>query len=103
MALPAPLFLGRAIRRGRFDPREMWRVSYRWGLRPRRVSSLRSYWPRYLAGPLEAPGIVGASAPKKESAVKPGSVLDSHSSGIRVAAQLKRPTRKPMWATCSGR
>src|SRR6202161_2851697 len=39
---------------------------------------------------------------KKESAVKPGSVLDSHSSGIRVAAQLKRPTRKPMWATCSG-
>jgi len=21
---------------------------------------------------------------------------------MRVAAQLKRPTRKPMWATCSG-
>jgi len=30
----------------------------------------------------------GASAPEKESAVKPGSVLDSHSSGMRVAAQL---------------
>ena len=28
--------------------------------------------------------------------------MDSHSSGLRVAAQLKRPTRKPMWATCSG-
>jgi len=40
---------------------------------------------------------------RKESAVKPGSVVDSHSSGMRVAAQLKRPTRKPMWATCSGR
>ena len=39
---------------------------------------------------------------RKESAVKPGSVVDSHSSGMRVAAQLKRPTRKPMWATCSG-
>jgi hypothetical protein len=33
---------------------------------------------------------------RKESAVKPGSVVDSHSSGIRVAAQLKRPTRKPV-------
>jgi len=42
------------------------------------------------------------AARRKESAVKPGSVGDSHSSGIRVAAQLKRPTRKPMWATCSG-
>src|SRR6202020_560635 len=36
----------------------------------------------------------------KESAVKPGSVVDSHSSGMRVATHLKRPTRKPMWATC---
>ena len=34
----------------------------------------------------------------KESADKPGSVVDSHSSGMRVAAQLWRPTRKPMWA-----
>src|SRR5580698_4649842 len=42
-------------------------------------------------------------AHEKESAVKPGSVVDSHSSGMRVAAQLKRPTRKPMWATCRGR
>ena len=39
----------------------------------------------------------------RESAVKPGSVVDSHSSGMRVAAQLKRPTRKPMRATCCGR
>jgi len=32
---------------------------------------------------------------RKESADKPGSVWGSHSSGMRVAAQLKRPTRKP--------
>ena len=31
---------------------------------------------------------------KKESADKPGSVVGNHSSGMRVAAQLKRPTRK---------
>ena len=57
---------------------------------------------RALGRGLLGPGKYGARAPKKESAVKPGSVLDSHSSGIRVTAQLKRPTRKPMWATCSG-
>ncbi len=38
----------------------------------------------------------GAPALRKESADKPGSVVSSHSSGIRVTAQLKRPTRKPM-------
>ena len=38
-------------------------------------------------------------AEKKESADKPGSVEDNHSSGIRVAAYLKRPTREPVWAT----
>src|SRR5277367_2916258 len=43
-----------------------------------------------------AAGNVARERLKKESAVKPGSVLDSHSSGIRVTAQLKRPTRKPM-------
>jgi hypothetical protein len=32
---------------------------------------------------------------RKESADKPGSVEDNHSSGMRVAAHLKRPTRKP--------
>ena len=42
----------------------------------------------------------GASAPTRatrewESADKPGSVLDSHSSGMRVAAHLTRPTREP--------
>jgi hypothetical protein len=31
---------------------------------------------------------------RKESADKPGSVEDSHSSGTRVAARLKRPTRE---------
>jgi len=31
---------------------------------------------------------------KKESADKPGSVVSSHSSGIRVTANLKQPTRK---------
>ena len=36
---------------------------------------------------------------KKESADKPGSVEDNHSSAIRVAAYLKRPTREPVWAT----
>src|SRR5258708_15578424 len=67
----------------------------------------RALWPRSLAalrvGAASAPGISSRAARKKESAVKPGSVVDSHSSGIRVTAQLKRPTRKPMWATCSGR
>ena len=36
---------------------------------------------------------------KKESADKPGSVEDNHSSAIRVTAYLKRPTREPVWAT----
>ncbi len=36
---------------------------------------------------------------EKESADKPGSVEDNHSSAIRVAAYLKRPTREPVWAT----
>ena len=31
----------------------------------------------------------------KESADKPGSVWDSHSSGRHVTVQLKRPTREP--------
>ncbi len=35
---------------------------------------------------------------KKESADKPGSVESSHSSALRVAAQLKRPTRELVWA-----
>ena len=36
---------------------------------------------------------------EKESADKPGSVEDNHSSAIRVAAYLQRPTREPVWAT----
>ena len=36
---------------------------------------------------------------KKESADKPGSVEDNHSSAIRVATYLKRPTREHVWAT----
>jgi len=52
-------------------------------------------------GAASAPGNVARQRLKKESAVKPGSVWDSHSSGIRVAAQLKRPTRKPMRTTCA--
>jgi hypothetical protein len=36
---------------------------------------------------------------KKESADKPGSVEDNHSSAIRVAAYLQRPTREHVWAT----
>ena len=35
---------------------------------------------------------------KRESADKPGSVEGNHSSGTRVAAHLKRPTRKPVRA-----
>jgi len=46
----------------------------------------------------------------KESAYKPGSVVDSHSSGMYVTAHLKQPTREqcgphhrsPIWS-CSGR
>ena len=41
----------------------------------------------YHSGSLR-PRLKGALALDKESAVKPGSVLDSHSSGMRVAAQL---------------
>lgn len=41
----------------------------------------------YQSGPLR-PRKSPRHAVEKESAVKPGSVLDSHSSGMRVAAQL---------------
>ena len=67
---------------------------------PRRI--LSGSFGRALVRGRFGPGNSCRAAAKKESAVKPGSVLDSHSSGIRVTAQLKRPTRKPMWATCSG-
>ena len=67
---------------------------------PRRKVAVRRcplllFWPRYLP---RRPGRVekSPSGDRKESAVKPGSVVDSHSSGIRVAAQLKRPTRRPV-------
>ena len=51
----------------------------------------------------------GSEEWKWEPADKPGSVEDSHSSGTRVAARLKRPTREqcgphrcsPIWS-CSG-
>ncbi len=36
---------------------------------------------------------------KLESADKPGSVVDNHSSAIRVTAYLQRPTRESVWAT----
>jgi hypothetical protein len=53
--------------------------------------------PRALSAEgVPTPSLTGRVSAKKESAVKPGSVVDSHSSGIRVAAQLKRPTRKPV-------
>ena len=35
---------------------------------------------------------------ERESADKPGSVESSHSSALRVTAQLKRPTRELVWA-----
>ncbi len=35
---------------------------------------------------------------EKESADKPGSVVDSHSSGDSVAGDLKQPTRELIWA-----
>ena len=35
---------------------------------------------------------------EKESACKPGSVEDNHSSGTYVTIRLKRPTREPAWA-----
>jgi hypothetical protein len=43
-------------------------------------------------------GAGGTCLIKKESADKPGFVEGNHSSGIRVATYLKRPTRKPVWA-----
>jgi hypothetical protein len=43
--------------------------------------------------------VAGLIVKKKESADKPGSVEDNHSSAIRVAAYLQRPTREPVWAT----
>jgi hypothetical protein len=48
-------------------------------------------------GALRCPG--GSTVKKKESADKPGSVEDNHSSAIRVAAYLQRPTREHVWAT----
>jgi len=48
-----------------------------------------------------ARGLAKRALEEEESADKPGSVEDNHSSGIRVAAYLERPTRKPMWATCA--
>ena len=69
---------------------------------PPRLPKLPRQTGRALVRGLLGPGECSRAARKKESAVKPGSVLDSHSSGVRVTAQLKRPTRKPMWATCSG-
>ena len=62
------------------------------------------------AGPRQSGPLARASGPhrKKESAGKPGSVVDSHSSRRRVAAALEQPTRErrgprhcsPMWS-CS--
>ena len=40
---------------------------------------------------------------KWESADKPGSVVGNHSSGIRVTAYLKQPTREHVWATRAAR
>jgi len=37
----------------------------------------------------------------RESACKPGSVEDSHSSSTCVAARLQRPTRELAWAHCN--
>ena len=51
------------------------------------------------------PGVAGARSgwmskwEKNESAGKPGSVVDNHSSAIRVTTYLKRPTRESVWAT----
>ena len=50
--------------------------------------------------------LTSASRPdleKRESADKPGSVVDNHPSGTRVAARLERPTRKLLRAAGTGR
>jgi len=44
----------------------------------------------------------GTAAKGREPACKPGSVVDSHSSGTRVAARLERPTRGPARAARCG-
>ena len=48
---------------------------------------------RWPPGRLAPPGAMGTTS-IKESACKPGSVESNHSSGIRVTANLKQPTRK---------
>lgn len=40
---------------------------------------------------------------RRESACKPGSVRDDHSSGLCVTAHLKRPTREPVRAAHAAR
>ena len=45
---------------------------------------------------------MAAGGKKWESADKPGSVVDNHPSGTRVAARLERPTRKPPRAAAAG-
>ena len=67
------------------------------GLRLRRLARV----PRRGTGRLHfsAGGARSAAKRRKESADKPGSVVDNHSSAIRVTAYLKRPTRESVWAT----
>ncbi len=62
--------------------------------------------PQGRFGP-DSPAISPPGGPRRkrwESAGKPGSVLDNHSSGTHVAVRLKRPTRKRARAArCSSR
>ena len=50
--------------------------------------------PREFANLRRGSHLRGRRTKRKESAGKPGSVVGNHSSGTRVAARLKRPTRK---------
>ena len=53
---------------------------------------------------LSRPAPDGAQSKNKvESADKPGSVEDSHSSGAAVTGDLKQPTREPGWTPAAGR
>jgi hypothetical protein len=67
----------------------------RWPLFLLLFSGAFSLKPPFFQDGVASTPLMSRAARRKESAVKPGSVVDSHSSGMRVAAQLKRPTRKP--------
>ncbi len=60
-------------------------------------------WPPSASQEQAEVGQAEPSGGRRESADKPGSVVGNHSSGIRVTAYLKQPTREHVWATRAAR